>query len=296
MAFNGPPQVIFGPPQVPARISLLSQANVPTETEDHWELAATWLPESCGGGSGTYDPCLTYVPPDIAATESVAGGPFGMVATAACHSTFGWQAADYQGRARRKLLATESWFLERDLWGPPTISGTPTLISSCLANGTDIGPGTLHDPITALGCLEAELGNLNHGMLCMIHMPLRVFAAVAAEHLIVSGNTPGTAFTPKGNVVIPGDGYPGTDPNGDDPPDTVQYMYGSALVEVRHSEVVVRPDGPDPMRVLGMATKRTGTLPNTVTFWAHRFGLVAFDPCSVAGIAVTLGDCHGVLS
>lgn len=293
MAFNGPPQPIFGPAQQPARVSLLTQANVVTETTDRWELAATWLPESCGGGSGTYDPCLSYVPPDIAATESVAGGPFGMVATAACHSTFGWQAADYAGRAKRKLLASESWYLERDLWGPPTISGAPTLISACLANGTNIGPGTAHDPITALGCLEAGLGDLTKGNLCMIHCPLRVFDALAGQHLINSGTTPGGAWTPRGNIVIPGDGYPGTDPNGDDPPDGEQYMYGSALVEIRHSEVVVRPDGPDPMRVLGQATDR---LTNTVKFWAHRYGLLAFDPCSVAGINVLVGDCHGALS
>jgi hypothetical protein len=293
MAFNGPPEPIFGPAQVPARLSLLTQAAVVNEPGDRWELAATWLPESCGGGSGTYDPCLSYVPPDLAATESIAGGPFGMVATAACHSTFGWQAADYAGRAKRRLLAQESWYLERDLWGPPTISGAPSLIASCQANGTDIGFGLAHDPVTALGCLEAELGDLNHGMLCMIHCPLQVFNALASERLVISGTAPGAAWTPKGNVVIPGDGYPGTTPHGDAPADGEQYMYGSALVEVRHSEVVVRPDGPDPMRVLGQATDR---LTNTVKFWAHRYGLLAFDPCSVAGINVLCGDCHGVLS
>lgn len=275
MTSLGPDAVVQQPLLVPPTLGLLAAANVVEETDERWVNGFGYSPEGCGVAEA-FDLCASFTKTVAGAAPPITGTPFGMVAQDTC-SAYTKDTRQYEARATRKLLAMESYLLEKELWdGALNINphlawaGNPNLVTVT---------GTIN-LLTAIPLIEQAAIDAMPGRRIMIHMRpvvLALFMAISpAGTLRYEG---GRYYTPNNSIVVPGRGYSGKSPAGTAPNATTESIYATTLVDVRHSPVFTNP--PSFAEALDRAE-------NKVTYFAERAGHASFDySCSVITAAVT---------
>lgn len=171
----------------------------------------------------------------------------------------GWKASDAQERAQRALIAHEPWLIEHELW-----TGQITGNTSLNLTGPYDPAGTAAaavSPRRGLSILEETIAEQDAGM-AMIHCTpylMNYFASYFGFRYMGPSNQPPTRiWTPNGNLLIPGYGYPGTAPaaNGTIVNEhaaryaTTQWVYATDPIYLLRGQIDVIPDtvaemGPD---------------------------------------------------
>lgn len=203
---------------------ILAQVPVVTGPEaDRWFAGMSFSPEVAGAPEFR----------DLCSPEALAGSanrlearqvhPFSLTVRDRC-STFGWQAADYEGRATRALQAKRSWGVEREFEKGELIATnlflaetytTPDPTTVELAAGANVSPSD------ALALLDEAIGNapnvIGRGMIWATPFVAAKWTAAGmlTEMETVDGRT--IILSPAGNYVIIGGGFEGRGPDGNVP-------------------------------------------------------------------------------
>lgn len=265
MAKNAVP----APPATPPRYSLLVAATAVDDSASRWEIGGiTWAPEQCAGGGVAAVDCLgntaaLNVPSNPANAEA---DPFLVWAGDKC-SAIGYQARDYEGRARRLLEATQSARVAAEFWSGD-LSAAESLDNTPLADvSADTVTTAEQDVVKVFGLLEGALADCGDGRRGMIHVTPQVLLHARSQYIVESAGQ--LWVTPLGTIVVADAGYDGTGPNGE-PATATQWAYATSMVQVRLSSIVVTPEN------FAEAFDRSV---NTVEYRVGRLALVQWDQC-----------------
>lgn len=243
-------------------------ADPPEQAEaQRWEQGVEWAPEQVLGGGAAEMDCLGGSPAgfdDVVSTNPVTNTaePFLVAAIDKC-STFGFMGRDWQGRARRQLLATQSNYIAAELQ-LGAIRDDQSLENVALVDGSEIS-GSAQTAEHALGLAEFKAGSAYGGRRAMIHVDPYVLTLLMGAHLLTLQGQ--KWVTPMGNIVAADGGY-GLE-------DGAHFMYVTLPVQIRFGEIVMVP-GTDE-RARAQATDRAT---NLTTVIAERLVLVTFDNTS----------------
>lgn len=285
----GPGTPVEPLPASPPRVSLLSSAQIVpnSETDVRWTQGIRWSPEECLPETDSLWWACVEEGGDAPDFEKETGAgqlieeyqPFVAWAGDAC-SPFGWNERDYQGRARRKLLANESRIIEAELWtgARAATAGYPNRFLADAGRVTQLESGVRTPHASALAELEsalAECGGGDH----MIHAMPRLVSLWSRNGMVTPSPDGRVLRTALGTVVVPGAGYNGSGPGGSpaegDRDDS--WAYGTGMVRVWRGPVVVLP---------GDFASAVDRETNLVTFRAERFVAATWDQCCHVGIRV----------
>lgn len=268
------------------RLGLIASAQGPEPGElltlgEHWPLGVHFRTELCSGSVGAFRLCDE-------GTQSVHKGtgtrstiveeePIGIYAveTASTAGNLPWE--EHVARALRKLDLWESWILEREFW----LGGAGTSnFKLAAAGGVTIIPAPaglkVHEGIAVM---DKALGDCLHGVRGMIHVT-RLVADLAMNNAGAyrSGNLLLTHAADT--VIVPGSGYPGTGPAGED--ESLlgnEWIYGTAMAKVLRGPPTTIPEAP-----AGAVLRTTDDL----TVVAEKPAVVIVDPCCLLAIKVGL--------
>lgn len=278
---------ITPPPATQARYSLLvaAGANGQTAGDDRWGRGAVWTPEGCGAGGIAPADCGVSAernPP--ARSGQATADPFYVWAADECDSQ-GFAARDWQGRARRRLEATQSYQVALEFWaGAHTRDrAAASVIDSpapFLADTDQVVDDNL-EAARAIGVAEALAMACSEGRRIMIHVPIAVLqAAIDSGAGYIMRDTGGVLTTAMGNIVVADAGYIGTGPIGPDgsntPDNSTLWIFTSQLVQIRLGAVEMLPASLQDAQGWAEALDRGR---NDVTVWAQRLALYQLDPC-----------------
>lgn len=297
-----PRPLAVAPPLVtPESATLLDYVQWVDGGDAHWQLGIMY-PVVCGGASTTYDLCITLETDAENPTKSEqaertwrAAYPFTVYTEIDC-SPVGWWD-DAENNIREALRRYEHLAVEETFW-TGTVAGDPNIAFPHLAaSGTMDLPsqpdglvtvqtaatiaitGTV-DVVEGLGALEQEIGTC-YGARGTIYVTLPVFDELVNELLVFQRN--GLWFTAKGNMVVPGSGFPGTSPSGLVPAAGTSWMYATgALMGYRSAprQVATRKDSFD-------------RSVNTLSLIIERTYILGWDCCHAAVLVSTGGAIAG---
>lgn len=263
------------------RFGLLVAATVTDDPGLRWEGGYTFQPEVVRG-AGVFDPCDNgnEDPPDR--PDLVTNVPFGVWAGDVC-STFGWEAADYEGRARRALDLMQSEQVAHEFW-----TGTQSDISNWgnqhLADqaAADVYGESL-TPLGALACLEQGLADYQGNLRGMVHCSPQVLSYWAQNYYIRrEGNL---WLTPLDHIVVADAGYDGSGPDGQPAATGNVWAYATGMVTVRLGTAVLTP--PEFAQALDRAN-------NTVTYRSDRLASPSWDGQALIAVSLDIAVCgHG---
>lgn len=252
----GPRTRVEAPRHAPGRRGLLWSAVEIIEPNERWINGFAYECESCDPAQAIPIRCSpSGVLPDGSTTKQAgeSGGivefdPYLVVGADFC-STLD-RDRDREGRARRQLLATESFQMESELW-LGTIAQAEGYDNPYFAkNGvaTDLGSGGF---VSAFAELEQGLAECLNGQRGMIHAtPLTVSLWYSANLLRVEN---GLLLSALDTIVVTGPGYSGAAPgNPPTPPadlDLAANAYATGLIYVRRGPLFPADDGNEASRV-----------------------------------------------
>jgi hypothetical protein len=167
-------------------------------------------------------------------------------------------------QARDRFLSSADWALGRQLQTDAIDSGAPKL-----EDATSLGVVADANFVGAVGCLEQAAADNGFGSKFMLHAPVRAAAYLAANGLLdVNG------LSPTGAQWVISAGYLA------DPEDT-----GTSIRLYATGQVWASVDTPT------VSGERIDYRQNDADAWAVGTGVVAFDPCVLVAIDVTVGAC-----
>lgn len=251
-------QAIDAVPVRPPYYGLLVAADV-IEDGTRWQQGVEWDPEQVyGGGVQDFD-CLGagMDMPDLGNGVNNSAEPFAVVANDTC-STFGWQARDYEGRARRQLAAVRSALIANNFQRNLIASAVNVALEDATV---DVNPSPV-DALNALAEMEAAMASTYGGRRGMIHVTPQTFTLLKAAYAIEF--VANKWQTGLGSIIVADAGYQSI--NGHD------FMYGTLMVQVRLGETILVPGSLEQARA--QATDRAT---NLTTIVAEQLALIQFD-------------------
>lgn len=242
----------------PPTLSFISATEILEEAGEEWYAGIWYTPEG-EAVAEVHRICADDAKTATSGIHAIHHRPYLIEAN---HSTssFGWQVADYQARATRKLIAAESKLIEAELWTAAVETSNRPIAWS----GATVIAGT-PSPVDAIAAIEQALAANTSGQRYMIHMRPKVFNSLMKTqpnllHKDPSGGSINRWLTPMDNIVVPGRGYKGTGPAGQVVGAT-EWVYATPMIYLRRGEIVTNPQD------LKQATRRDN---NTITFYAER--------------------------
>lgn len=282
--------VVDAPQARPPAYGLIAAAPIIDAGDLRWAGGWEFQPEGCTPGGADSIACAGNVgamtPADRAST--INGDPILLYASDEC-STFGFEAHDFEGRARRALAATESYQLALELWegAVNTADGLSNKVLAGPAAGSDTVTSGAVDPVIALACVESGLASALYGGQGMIHMTPQMLTLMAADDAIMKqGNLWVTA---NGHIVVADAGYTGSGPVSVGPTTSSQWIYGTPVLSVRLGPVETIPGSLDEARNLAAAMDRT--INDILVFAARLAGVVWPNECAHVAAEVNKGIC-----
>lgn len=291
MSITGPRGLLVpGPVIQPARYGLLSVVQGPTTPGDvHWEAGLEFEDVLCGAPvatglavcSGTGNVKTPQGGPTFRSVD-----PFVAIGSYNC-STGGRPAQQAFDIAKARLLANEYKAVETAFWTGETPDGPLNL---SLANGdvensqppVDLTPaGGPVSVVGGLGLLESALGDCLPGT-GVIHANYGVAPYFAEAFLIRKDPGEDTYYTPTGQAIAFGAGYPGTGPANVAADAGTTWLFGTGQVIAWRSDVFMTPD------TIPAAVDRQI---NDITVFAERNWAVAYMCCLFAVNVALSCDC-----
>lgn len=283
-------EVVEGPPLTEPRVSLLRSIvpDVSPDANPRWAAGGVQFEsDGCGGVQlvecGTDD--LTDPSEDCNVFPVEA---FEIVASYSRHVRSSG-STDFVAKATQKLEACTAKAIEAELWGG-ALKGD---VNPHLTSGTDDEADVYVEDVSvagnsftgALAALEDYLAACSCGGMGMIHMTRGTLIRGMLSGAVRRTSADSYRLeTPNGTIIVPGAGYPGTDPDGADEAG-VEWMYATGPIAVRLSAITVTPPTMGP----GDQSQAVDRATNLRTYWASRFAVVGFDPsCCLAGAKVAI--------
>lgn len=252
-------------------------------SDPHWQSGFEWESDCSTQTSSTLPPC-----PDAVAAKGVDGGlifctadPFTVYGSYKC-STGGRPVAESMAIASNRLRRNKESGVEQIFWTGITPVGTvnPSLQggnTSCGLTQIDLTPCAGAISITAgIAALESAIASCIPGGVGVIHLNFGVLPFLAANRLIFERN--GNFYTPSGQLIVAGAGYPGSGPGNVLAPDGETWIFATGPVAVYYSDIFYTPSQVD------QAVDRSL---NNVTFFAEQTFAVIWE-CCVFAVRVTL--------
>lgn len=283
------------PPIVtPAPYGLLSAVELRPDGESFWRLGTTWQ-DTCPQGGSTIEPCYTSAPAVTGTSFSKSANatrtnwgatPFTIYAEVDCSAPAFWD--DKEDYVRTAFERVEQWQLERIFW-TGTVDGVanaalPHLAATSAVTEQGLGyvttlqlaatqvTGTAISAPMALGAVESALANCLRGVQGIIHISNDIASVLAEANLLVRDGP--RLRTWNGNLVVVGNGYPRSGPDGSDPGLGYGWMFGTGPIFAYRSDIHVLLEN-------NSALNRTD---NTVKAIAERTYLLGYDCCLVAAL------------
>lgn len=279
---GGPRAVVQAPDVDTPRVGLLASALPPPDGEDdRWANGFTYDPDFCGDGYIT-DPCSPGA--DDRATDTVGTAivwePFVVGAAIEC-SAMSYRSGDWEARVLRACRSVTEFQVSQELWtgDQAKISGWANRFLADVANvdilTEDGATGLTH----GLACLQQYLTETNHGRRGMIHATRQVITHWASLNLI---RPEGARLVDWfGNVIVPGAGYDGSNPDGAAASDGDVWAYATGMVTVRTTEPEVSGD---PVAQIDRDV-------NTLIVYAERLAAASWDGCAHGGVRLDVTVC-----
>lgn len=232
--------IVDPPAFTPLPYSLWGAIQKP-EAPAHWQQGVTWV-ERCAQGSTTYDECISVTgvgePPEPPAKiDNVlqvfrGATPITVFARFDC-SPVG--IGDAEQAAVEALERVEANRLEESFW-TGSVGGQSVAFPHLAAN-MEVGDTegivlqtvaavcvTGVDIAHALGEIENCLADCQSGQ-GVIHIPPEALPTFLAWNLAIRQDD--ALFSPAGHQIVVGTGYPGTGPDGSDPPEGSTWIYAT---------------------------------------------------------------------
>lgn len=268
------------------RYGLLSVVDPVTPTDQHWEGSGVeWEDFLCATQSQSF---LDYCPPVSGFTKTATSDidfchadPFYVKGSFEC-STGGRPVSEGFEIARQRLLTWENHEVERTFWTGISANGTvnPSLAfgnDTCGLTVTDLTPlaGAV-DPTAAISILEEALTDFSA---CggVIHAPYGFAAQLAQATLLEREGD--RYYTPTGQSLALGAGYPGTGPANVAPGAAESWLFATGPIAIWRSNVFMTPND---------VAEGVNRSVNNITVHAERAYAVGFS-CPV--IAVRARRC-----
>lgn len=269
---------------------------LPQQTVDERWIGGIRYEAFCASGNTTVSPCITGdvidVPPKAATWERQTRGArsFTVYSEIDCSPVGFWERA--QELAALGLTQAEAYQMERT-FQTGTAATVPNLILPNLTTTGEIFDpidarvllqpasttvtGAVLDIVEALGRLEAAMADCYAGGRGVIHVPVQVANAMAAQHLVTARGT--QLRTTIGNLVAVGAGYlPNLGPGGVTAAAGTGWMYATGTMFGYRSG----------LKLVGTNRESLDRANNTLKRIAERHFVIGWDCCLLA-IAVTLG-------
>lgn len=190
--------------------------------------------------------------------------PFSLTVRDRC-STFGWQAADYVGRATRALQAKRTWGVEREFEKGELIATNLSLAETYAGpdpTTVQLAAGANVSPSDALALLDEAIGNsanvIGRGMIWATPFVAAKWTAAGMLSDIETEDGRTVILSPAGNYVIIAGGFEGRGPDG-----TVPASHASQWAYATDPVVVVAGN---PTTVPGTLVEATDKATNTVVY------------------------------
>lgn len=261
-------QAVGAPPAVPPRSGLLVVAQ-PAPGSDRWQGGIRWTPEQTLGG-GIVDVDCHGSTEELGQKDNpiwTEADPFLVWAEDHC-STLGSLARDFEGRARRALEATGSFYVAGELW-KGTLAQSASLDNEWLTHDPCLLETSAQPVDVAMRLIEQGLGQMLGGRRGMLHMSPAVLDALAVNNAIqLNGQV---WLTPMGNVIVADAGYPGDAPDDQDD-STHQWIYGTPMIQYKLDPVNIVPGSLE-----GFRAEATDKATNTTKVYAERLVLLQWD-------------------
>lgn len=264
-------QAIEAPAPRPPRFGLIASA--PTiDNQDRWQEGFKFAPENCGSSGRVSVGCRgnTDTLDSDTGPTTVEGDPFVVYSWDEC-STFGFLARDYQGRARRQLLATRSFQMADELWSG-TLRDADTLANRVLTDPeSDVLTNGAASEVSALACVDSAVLTASQGRQGMVHMTPQLLVHLKNMNVVQLEGT--TWTTPNGNIIVPDAGYDGSGPvtgGVPTPAGDSQWIYGTGLIYLRMADIEILP---------GDFAQAVDRSTNLVTFYAQQLVAYEWDEC-----------------
>lgn len=279
--------LVDAPTVTPYPFGLLSVAQFPLETDEHWPAGIQWEEHGAAQAftaAGWEAPALAAIthngPGDNTTTDP--GVPFGNTASIAVYAlvdvtAVGRDPEAAQTLAREKCSLAAPRALEAAVWTGLDSSGDPTGAKALAATDTVVlGGGTAVDAVAGLGLLEEWLGS-NYAGVGVIHATRGVSATFDRWRLAQLQS--GKKTTGLGNLVAFGAGYDGSGVDNTAAPAGQAWVYATPAVSVRQGLDVVTPV--DTPHAFGYAKNR-------IVMVVERQYAVAWEGIAAAAL-ITLG-------
>lgn len=278
MATRAPIDQIFA---TPPRYGLLAAVPI-LDSSVRWQNGIVFQPDSCSGGGGVVSVgCrgnTTAITPDTR-VPLVDADSFVVWASDTC-STLAFGAEDYEGRARRALAASESYWIAHELWSG-TLAQSDALSNNWLTSiGSDVLTAGAVAPVQALACLEQGLAQCGKGRRGLIHMTPQLLTHLASGWAVRFEG--GYWLTAMGNIVVADAGYGGTQPDNDAVDASSTWMYATSMMRVLLSP-------PEVFAPFGASSVDRSV--NTVTVYAQRLALIQWDECCHLAAQTNVAVC-----
>lgn len=260
---------------VPGRINALSALPVDRSDPARWITGFQFQPELCKSGDNLALNCLGDAAQMANAVHpATVDGSGWMVYTYDKCSTLGWQAADYEARARRQLQANESYLFAKELWtgaktGAASTNTLPKNRALADSNATAVTTGTAVSPLIALSLLDNAIAVCGANRRGFIHMRPQLLMHLAS---VMAVRREGSVWlTPLDNAIVADGGYLGSSPaTPTTNPTTDQWMIGTSWLQVRIGTPMVQ-GGPNAQGVDRSI--------NNVETWAFEPVMYQWDEC-----------------
>lgn len=283
----GPGPVIPAAPLVARVHGLLEDLGVVEPEDNAWINGLNFQPEPCFDGTGAVIGVEGAVKTPQARPGNRAYTPFLALFVDQC-STFGLPAADYEGRARRGLLAYEGWQVEHEFWTGTKVPGNYHLNDGTAA---DLNAGTALAPRRALELLLRKLADTAGGQ-GMIHATVDVVEAWFALDMLSVDRRGRLVAGATGSIVIPYYGGNGSGPGGAARTATTAWAYVTELIRVLRQpeseiEVMGGANATGLNFSINAATGAT-TATNSVRTLAERAYGIVWNGCTAGAVNVDL--------
>lgn len=264
-------------PVAPPRISLVSLARDVTSRSPGWERGFAYRAPSCNTGA-VWDPANDETKPRSTSREEIAFEPFPIYVDDWCYFEIVGSEDEVQTRyeteVRNQLLAVQSYLIEQEFWAGDFAQATDShgdaRPNRYLAHlDSDVVTPSPQTAVAGLAAVEAGIAHYGRGQRGMVHAPVDVVTHWDDAGLVHrDGNV---LLTVNDNIVVPGAGYDGSGPEGQPRLDGSVWVYGTSLVDIRLSQIMIVPDRFD---------QAFNRLTNTIDFRAERVAAATFDDCT----------------
>lgn len=276
----GPLFYINGPlPRAP-RYGLVQNADLIDVGDEHWANGIQvhgYIPDNAAGWSVCAAEAAS--PPDSKASQELANplpefGPLTAYLTETCSTrTMERTQEAFTARAKTTFAAVEGAVVEDQFWNGTWLPDNPHLTDS---NVDVLNSGGATSALNGLAMLEDAIADTHRAGVIHMSAGLAVYLSGFGVGVLIPER--GALYTITGTLVIPGYGYDGSGPEGEQPvTGTEEYAYATGPVEVLRSEAFLMP--PD----VAQAVDRTT---NTIEYRAERYYIPFWDTALQAGVKI----------